>query len=384
MAISLALLGCARHWSGPIASVPGNLLECPRGAGTESCFRARPLATPLIVAPGRILVVTRAGLSRHPGLFYEGMPGMPFVIEEITLAGHADVARGYCPYPKEMAEAAALGQLASGDIVVGCLGSALAECYGSHDADCLGSTVSLGVVDRSQGRVDWRWHITIGDVPFPPDVHVVELGGRVGVVYPNWTDMHVPEDWRLALAPDGQDTSLEEGLDEIAERDVIAVASVGDKLQILFTGTSSESGFVEVTLAANGTRSIRKGLEVGAFTAGTPSPGCVSQDIDGTVTVTRPAARYTGRPDGTVDEHRGTLTVRYPHARLSRGADAYPSPDGRCVGRGPYDDDGGPMDETWSMGAHAIRATRVGWRELVVFDTPHDNLWNATVRVERR
>ena len=365
IAALLATATCARSWSGPISFEPGSPLECPATAATESCFPARPVATPVIVAPGRILVLTEGGLSPHPDLIRAGMPGFPFMVDEITLDGHVAVAQGYCPKPSE---AGGLGQLASGEIAVVCL-----DHKQSH----------LGIVDRARRTVSWRWQMPIGYVPPPPDIHIVELGGRIGVVYSEFVDMHVPKNWNLVLGPEGHGISLDDGLDEIVERRIVALVSVDDGLHVLFAGGSPELGLVEVVLSPNGTKSVRKAAAIGRFVAGEAAAECVSQDAAGTVTVTWPATRYDDGPGGNPVARPGTLTIRYPRARLSRGADAYPSPDGRCVGRRAASHDPSRPETDWWR-AHDVRATRVGRRELVVYDTPPDEMWNATVRVERR
>jgi hypothetical protein len=338
------------------------------------------MAKPLIVAPGRILVVTATGLRGDHDMVRHPMPGIPFVIEEITLAGHAHVAQGYCP---KATEAAALAQLRSGELAVACVGYGHSRaCRSSDGSPCLGSVVDLGVVDRARHTVDWRWRMSIPYVAPPPNIYLVELGGRIGVVFPHWLDMHFPQSWGLAFGPDGGGIALGEEDGMVVEREILALGTAGDDLKILFD-EPTEAKFLEVTIAPNGTKSFRTGRQVGQFSPGTSAPSCVSQDLDGTATVTEPTVRYERRSGDNYDTIPGTVTIRYPNARLSRGADAYPSPDRRCVGvrvanAGPTDDDrgAGPV--------RPVRATRVGRRELIVYETPADAEGNVTLRVERR
>jgi hypothetical protein len=364
LAVLLAPAACARGWSGPIAHAYDMPPGCPPDPASESCFDiGRGLLTrPLIASPGRILVVTDDGLRERHGM--KG-PYASFVIEEITLAGHADVAEGYCP---RLTEPAVLAQLASGEVVIVCSG--------------VQSIASLGVVDRARHSVDWRWRIPIEGIIYGSDARVVQLGQTIGIVYPVWIEMHVPEQWTLAL-PDGSGRSLDRDLKGIEQRELIALVSAGEDLRILFAGATKAS---ELTLGPSGaTKMVRTEEQLGPFAAGTPSRDCLARGSDGTVTITLPAQRIG--PDLHDDNFgllRGNLTVRYPNARLSNGADADPSPDGRCVGpdeKYPVEPD--ELRTGW-WHDHPIRATRVGRRELIVYESPLTTADNGTLRVERR
>src|SRR5579863_7640147 len=283
-ALLLSQPACARGWFGPIGNAHDARPGCPAGVSAETCFVAGGglLTTPLIGEAGRILVVME-DYARLPA------PGFPFVIEEITLAGRADVARGYCPRDTRPG---ALAQLAAGDVVIVCSG--------------VQSVAALGVVDRAHHSVDWRWHIPVEGLVQESDARVVELGRTIGIVYPVAVyPFPSPHGWELSLA-DGSARRLDSDLELFEERKLIALVSVGEDLRVLFAGRDDNA---EVTLGPNGaTKMVRTEQQLGSFTAGTPSRGCVARGADGTVTVSLPTWRAgpdTG--DGSGGVRTGTL-----------------------------------------------------------------------------
>lgn len=375
LVLLLAPVACAARWSGPIAYQPGAPWPCPPGPPEESCFEADLQADPLIVAPGRILVMTEEGLRNDRGMLHRGMPGYPFVVEEITLAGHADVAQGYCPKP---AEPAALAQLATGDLVVACLD--------------IRSIVDLGVVDRVRRTVDWRWRVSVPGILYKWDVRVVEVGPRIGVVYPIFEDRPGWErPWALTFA-DGGAVSLDHGSEEL-----LGLVSVGQNLQILFSGPSnSDEGPAQITVSPSGAQAVQIGAQLPRFQPGLPGDDCIARDLEGTVTVRFRTRRGVDDPKDGFVLREGAFVFRYPNGRVSGGADAWPAPDGGCLEvRARYGDDGEAIERDIFEGtdwwvAHPVRATRVGRRELVVYETPpppdEHVAWNqgSTVHVERR
>jgi hypothetical protein len=369
--------------------------DCP--AEGEGCFSlVQPLRfPPMIVAPGRIAVVTEDGLrersrSMKPTKSARSVGvrrSSPFVIEEITHAGHELVAEGQCPASSRTvsSDVVGLGRLRSGESAVLCLGAGgRSGCVpkpccveeGESDAtSCIEFVLWFGTVDRVRHLVEWKWHMLVTDPGMAPPIKLrfAELGGHIAVVQTVFVDRH-PTDggWEVVFGPEGVSGKHLDSSSDSSH--LISLAVVAGKLEMIF----SDRGY---SVAPDGTTSMVGYEDLGKFSGRESDYPCVAQAGDGSVTVTMPAQRFDILPDG-LRTRSGTATVRYANALLPFGPDALGA-GARCPRRSPAMVRIGEEDHAWWL-EHPMRATLEGSRGLIVYETPANVRGGSSLRVERR
>jgi len=351
---ALALAACA----GP-KSVGTSWVMQPAGAGActaaetanGSCFLIddwqEMMVPPVVVGPGRILVVTRAGLRRDRA---RAPAADPFVIEEITRAGEQRVADGSCPgrHPT-LSQVVGLVRLPSGDIGLACLEDGklegcvpeepvcddwegrevpdeLAPC--SRGRSCNAGFVHFGVVDRARGAIVWRWRKQIEFGLQAQDVHVAAVGDRVAALYRGINPPHLG--WNVVFGPDDAPRVRRSGDVELADVPT-AVFSAGGDLKAIFKAGGRAPTYRELTIAKDGATSVVDLDQRGRVTASELREPCLAEDGDGSLTVSLPYPEEGRGPDEMPSPARHVLTLRYPNAIAPRGPDVFPTARASCA-----------------------------------------------------
>jgi hypothetical protein len=363
----------------------------PAETAAGSCFPIdgwQELAVPpVVVGPGRILVVTRNGLRRDRG---RSGAENALVIDEITRAGDQRVAEGACPggHPT-LSQLVDLVRLPSADVGVVCLENGKREdcvpeqpvCDSSEDAQypsemahcsrgrsCNAGFVHFGVVDRARGGIAWRWRKEIEFGMTAQDVHVAAVGDRVAALYRGINPPYLG--WNVVFGPDALRSRPSS---EVELADVpTAVFSAGGDLKAVFKTGGRGAMYRELTVAKDGATSVVDLDPRGRVTAGELREPCLAEDGDGTLTVSLPYPEDGAGHDELPSPARRVLTLHYANAIVPHGPDVFPTARASCA---PWIM---ALDVEWA------RASFDGVGAIIVYPIGGGPNRPRTLRIERR
>lgn len=383
-----AVAGCAAipastPWTvqgaGPVDCSPGEI-------ASESCYPQELLTAPVVVGPGRVQVVTRAGLSGK-GAWKPSSPireQFRFFVDEIVRRGHQPVASGICPGRPFLSQVTSLIRMPSGESAVLCLEPGYAEgCHESRTPGCFDDAAPgpciithcnvtfahFGVVDRARQTIDWRWRDTLAHDLDIDTVSVAAFGERVAILYRRTFDpARSPNGWIVDIAPKGKGIEVSADMEE----ESLAAFLVADgNLHLLLWRSEWRHQYRQLTIAPDG-RTWSRGLDqAGRLTAGPLAGECLAEGTDRSVTVSLP---YWAEGETSPKTPSRMLTLRYSNALVPQGPDVFPSTRAACAPRIGSDgarwvratfDDQGPLivyeiaeREDRSGGLHVLRGAR--------------------------
>ena len=391
---ALAVAACAGPRSAGTSWVmqPAGTGACtPAETANGSCFAIdgwqEMVVPPVVVGPGRILVVTRNGLRRDRGRPREEDA---LVIEEITRAGDQRVAEGACPGPHPtLSQLVGLVRLPSGDVGLACLENGKREgCVPEepvcNDADdraypsempncsrgrsCNAGFVHFGVVDRAHGGIAWRWRKEIEFGLQPQDVYVAAADDGFAALY---RGIHPPTlGWNVVFGPDAVHPRPSGDVELAAVP--ASVFSVAGDLKVIFKNDGRGAMYRELTIAKGGATSVVDLDSRGRVTAGELREPCLAEDGDGTLTVSLPYPEEGKGHDDLPSPARRVLTLRYVNGIAPRGPDVFPTARASCA--------------PWivALDAESSRASFDAVGPIIVYAIGGGPNRPRTLRVERR
>ena len=313
---------------------------CTQAEERYQCLEEPLSVPPLVVAPGRIQMLSETGFRQRP---FRGHGS--FAVVEATLDGMQVIAEGECPAGSLPHR---LGRVERRTAVV-CLG------YGEPVA-------YLGEIDSANGPIQWRpgERLRFDDAretrESTPNVYFADLGASLAFVFEVFG--RSARRWRLQWAGDALHPVDLCTHDLLCDFDVVALARVGDTLHVVVVrGLDAPLYYADLMVGPEGTLSVREISD-----AAQPSPDvlntpCVAQGYDGHVTIAGPLSEP--------GEWR-RLTIGYERAWLPHGPDVL-SPRGAPCDTGALYRAANPpvrgMEHQW------LRAT-LGPASLMVYSFP--------------